>query len=55
MSKDLLTTIFGVLGGVAIAGKNYIDSSGDITGWGFLFGLGSAIAVVLLGFYTNKK
>ena len=55
MSKDFLTTIFGVLGGVAIAGKDYIDSSGDITGWGFIFGLGSAIAVALLGYYSNKK
>ena len=55
MSKDLLTTIFGVLGGVAIAGKGYIESSGDIGGLTFWFGLGSAVAVALLGYYSNKK
>lgn len=55
MSKDFLTTIFGMIAAAAYAGKEYIVTNGDISGGQFWLGVGGAVAMALWAYHTNKK
>ena len=55
MSKDLLTTIIGIVGAAAIAAKEYLtaDVSG-VFGLSFYIGMGGAVLVAVFGYWSKK-
>ena len=55
MSKDLLTTIVGLMGAGALAAKEYLASqtTGEF-GISFFIGLGGAVLIAVFGFWSKK-
>ena len=55
MDKDKITTMLGMAVGALLAVKEYIVTSGDVTGIQFWMGLAIAAGTALWGYFTNKR
>ena len=55
MSKDLLTTIIGGIGAVALAAQTYMSAhAADVYGLSFFVGLGGAVLIAVFGYWSKK-
>lgn len=57
MSKDLLTTVIGVVSAGMIAAKEYLAVQAgqeDVGGMQFWIGMGSAVLVAVFGYWSKK-
>lgn len=57
MSKDMWTSIAGVVAAVGTAVGTYVHANPDIeaSGIGWYVGMGSAVAMAIWAYFTNKK
>ena len=56
MSKDMLTTIAGLMAAIGTGMGTYVHEHPDMDGgWGWYIGMGSAVAMVIWAYFTNKK
>ncbi len=54
MSKDLITTIAGVVAAVATAMGAYAQQNPDVAGVAFYVGMAGAAGMAVWAFFTNK-
>lgn len=54
MSKDVITTISGLVAAIGMAMSQYAQQNPDLDGIGFYIGMAGAVAMVVWAYFTNK-
>jgi uncharacterized membrane protein len=57
MSKDVLTTVIGMIMAAAVGAKEYVamqNGTEDVTSWQFLVGMASAVLVAVFGYWSKR-